>query len=313
MLDDFRIAKLLFNFLACGDGRLPEYKGNTLRDGFGYVFRDVVCSKEQKDCGICENRDNCAYVYLFETPVIQPEDKFSKYSDVPRPYIVDLCDTSKSVYARGDPFRFGLVLVGKAIDYLPHFIFCFDELGRRGLGKEKLKFDLQVVSAFDFAKGHWTPIYDPDANLLRDDFPTASAQQLPFNCKDTLTLDFLTPTRIKYREKYITDMEFHVMVRNLLRRITMLMLHHCDSDFDSDVNELIEHAKTVDVLRWDLRWRDWSRYSTRQRVSMELGGFMGSVTYEGDLDKFMPLIALGEQIHIGKNTTFGLGKYIINN
>jgi len=185
MLDDFRIAKLIFNFLACGDGRLPKYKGSTLRGGFGYVFRDIVCSKEQKDCGTCESRDNCVYVYLFETPVIQPEDKFSKYSDVPRPYIVDLCDTSKSVFARGDPFQFGLVLVGKAIDYLPHFIFCFDELGRRGLGKEKLKFDLQVVSGFDFAKGQWTPIYDPDTNLLRDDFPTASANQLPFNCKDT--------------------------------------------------------------------------------------------------------------------------------
>jgi CRISPR/Cas system endoribonuclease Cas6 (RAMP superfamily) len=42
---------------------------------------------------------------------------------------------------------------------------------------------------------------------------------------------------------------------------------------------------------------------------MKLGGIIGEVVYEGDLTNFVPLLKIGELTHIGKNTTFGLGKY----
>ena len=42
---------------------------------------------------------------------------------------------------------------------------------------------------------------------------------------------------------------------------------------------------------------------------MTLGGFMGSVTFKGDFGDFIPFLLLGEQVHVGKGTSFGLGKY----
>jgi len=39
---------------------------------------------------------------------------------------------------------------------------------------------------------------------------------------------------------------------------------------------------------------------------------VGTLTYEGELTPFLPLILLGQFTHIGKNTTFGLGKYVID-
>ena len=44
---------------------------------------------------------------------------------------------------------------------------------------------------------------------------------------------------------------------------------------------------------------------------MKMGGFIGSITFEGDFEKFMPFLLLGEFIHVGKGTSFGLGKYKI--
>jgi len=44
---------------------------------------------------------------------------------------------------------------------------------------------------------------------------------------------------------------------------------------------------------------------------MKLGGFVGNITFEGDLKEFLPFVKLGEYIHIGKQTSFGLGKYEI--
>ncbi|MBD3181259.1 CRISPR system precrRNA processing endoribonuclease RAMP protein Cas6, partial [Candidatus Poribacteria bacterium] len=156
-----------------------------------------------------------------------------------------------------------------------------------------------------------TTLYEIPQEFLTDYLPTVSASQLSTNSGDTITLEFLTPTRIKYRDRYINDLEFHILIRNLLRRISMLMLYHCNTELDADVNELIEKAKSVEVKNWDLDWHDNQRYSTRQKRRMKLGGVVGKVTYQGNLEPFIHLLALGEQVHVGKGTTFGLGRYII--
>ncbi len=44
---------------------------------------------------------------------------------------------------------------------------------------------------------------------------------------------------------------------------------------------------------------------------MMMGGFIGSVTFEGDFEEFMLLLLLGRYVHVGKGTSFGLGKYEI--
>lgn len=338
MLDEFKIAKFVFDFRAEEPGYLPGYKGGLLRGGFGYAFRSVACHHSREDCMGCGDRDNCAYSYIFETSPEKSEDSSYGYSDVSRPFVVEPGDTEKRDYRRGDPLQFGLVLIGRAIEYLPYFIFCFDELGRRGMGRSRTRFRLAAICGFDFHNEQWLPVYDPLSRSLSDNIPVAHADSFwPVGAegdaggsRDILTLEFLTPTRIKYRGKYITDLEFHVIIRNLLRRISMLILFHChdgvsghaqndkavkpfytNPDFEAYVNELITEAKMVDVRDWDLKWQDWERYSTRKNINIKLGGFMGHATYIGPLEKFMPIIALGEQIHIGKGTTFGLGKYTI--
>jgi CRISPR/Cas system endoribonuclease Cas6 (RAMP superfamily) len=42
-----------------------------------------------------------------------------------------------------------------------------------------------------------------------------------------------------------------------------------------------------------------------------MGGLVGRVTYEGDLSDYLPLLALGELVHVGKGTVFGNGQYQI--
>ena len=44
---------------------------------------------------------------------------------------------------------------------------------------------------------------------------------------------------------------------------------------------------------------------------MLLGGVVGQITYCGNLQEFLPLRRLGEYIHVGKGTSFGLGKYAL--
>jgi CRISPR/Cas system endoribonuclease Cas6 (RAMP superfamily) len=54
-----------------------------------------------------------------------------------------------------------------------------------------------------------------------------------------------------------------------------------------------------------------SRYSRRREVSHDLSGFVGEVTFEGELGMFLPYLKLGEYLHVGKNAVFGNGWYEI--
>ena len=108
------------------------------------------------------------------------------------------------------------------------------------------------------------------------------------------------------------DLEFHILIRNLLRRLSLLYYFHCNGDPSAwDFKGIIEKAKEVKVEKQNLRWYDWERYSGRQETTMKMGGFVGEITFEGEIVPFMPLIKTGEILHVGKGTGFGLGKYEI--
>ncbi|MCL0035020.1 CRISPR system precrRNA processing endoribonuclease RAMP protein Cas6, partial [Dehalococcoidia bacterium] len=137
-------------------------------------------------------------------------------------------------------------------------------------------------------------------------------EETPGHTGRRLAIRFVTPTRIKYQGRIEPEVNFCVLIKNLLRRISLLSEMHCNSRLDLDYAELIEKAKNVRIINSNLRWYDWERYSSRQKAKMKLGGFVGNITFEGDLAEFMPFIKLGEYLHIGKGTSFGLGEYVIS-
>jgi CRISPR-associated endoribonuclease Cas6 len=124
-------------------------------------------------------------------------------------------------------------------------------------------------------------------------------------------LRFLTPARIKYNGKFIDDANFEIVIRNLLRRLSSIAEVHCGEKWELDWKGLIERSKEIKTVNSDLAWKDWERYSQRQDTKLKMGGFLGDIAFEGDLAEFMPYLKLGEFLHIGKGTVFGLGKYEI--
>jgi hypothetical protein len=103
------------------------------------------------------------------------------------------------------------------------------------------------------------------------------------------------------------------LVRNLIHRITALSLFHCDAKWPDDavIPDLIRVAEGVRLVRSDVRWVDWERYSSRQRAVMKFGGIVGEAVYEGGLEPLMPLILVGEGVHVGRHCVFGNGRYTV--
>ena len=68
-------------------------------------------------------------------------------------------------------------------------------------------------------------------------------------------------------------------------------------------------AEKIKTVADSTRWVESSRYSRRREVTHDLSGFVGEVTFEGELGPFVPYLKLGEYLHVGKNAVFGNGWY----
>ena len=52
-----------------------------------------------------------------------------------------------------------------------------------------------------------------------------------------------------------------------------------------------------------------NRFSARQKRKIPMNGFKGTLAFFGDYGSLLPLLKVGEYIHLGKDTVFGYGKY----
>ncbi len=299
---------------------LPAYKGSTLRGGFGNAFRRIVCALKSRECSGCLLKDRCIYSYVFETPPPPDTRIMRKYTSAPHPFIIEPPSGTRRGYGPEDELIFGLTLVGRAVDYLPYFIYTFDELGRTGIGRGRGKYELKKVTssgAGERDEDNGRIIYSDDDRTLKSFRPSVLNLESGILNPDspasgTLTLNFVTPARIIYNKHLVSDPEFHILIRNLLRRLSLICYFHCGGDPSAwDFRGIIEQAKDIRVKDKNLRWHDWRRYSSRQETKMNMGGFVGEITFEGDISPFTDLIRAGEILHIGKGTAFGLGKFHI--
>lgn len=287
------------------------YLGSTLRGAFGHVLRRIVCSTQRDDCQRCLLKSSCAYAYIFETPIPPEAEIMRLYRQAPHPFVIDMPFSRRVSYAPGDTLAFGLTLIGKGVEFLPYFIYAFQELGKIGLTRACARFTLISANSLD-GRGSEVPIWEhADSRLRATPYMLTDSLFVGESPVAPLTLDFLTPTRIKLEGALATELPFALLVRTLFRRVSALSYFHCGRRIAPLSKSLLTEADAVSCVSSNLRWEDWERFSARQQSRMKLGGFIGSVVYSGNIAPFWPLVRLGQFIHVGKATAFGLGKYSI--
>ncbi|PIP15700.1 MAG: hypothetical protein COX46_05220, partial [bacterium (Candidatus Ratteibacteria) CG23_combo_of_CG06-09_8_20_14_all_48_7] len=194
---DFTFNLYTFNLTAQEDLFLPSYKGATFRGAFGYALRKTICTLPGKICQECLLHTTCVYPYIFEpSPETFKINVPKRFQDLPRPFVLRPPRTKSRRILKSSPFNFELVLVGKTTDYLPYFIFTFNELGKFGLGKKRGKFDLIYVT-----DSVGNQIYDYKTHVIKDTGKVLSWKELVSEWKSPITLNFINPTRLKEEGK----------------------------------------------------------------------------------------------------------------
>ena len=308
-----KVGRYIFSCRMNDDAVLPPFKGSALRGVLSHAVKRITCTLKLQECAGCLLAGTCVYCFLFE-----PETAMSAAGEgavstrPPKPYVLDYENSEKRLFRKGEQFGIPILLLGRANEYLPHLIFAFKELGHLGLGRnldgKRADFSLEQVFSNDKL------VYDSTHDRLDPPGPIElSLPRLSGGPEENskISLLFETPLRVKDRNSFARDLPFSLLIRTVLRRISSIELFHGDGDPGLPYKELIEVANHVATLEDHLAWKENPRFSFRQNRKMFLGGLAGSITYEGNLRRFLPLLQYGEQVHIGKQTTFGLGKYRI--
>ncbi len=307
-LPEVPFLRLRVTFTARRRGELPAYKGSLLRGAFGHALRRAVCAMGPKEaCGRCPLREGCIYTSIFE-PLAgrRPPPFLAGLPSSPRPFVFEPRG-SRRRFGPGEALGFDLLLFGAAVKLQGYAVLALERMARAGLGARRLPFALERVRSQD-AAGAWQVGYERGLRRWCGAVPAVRPRCAPLG-GERVRLRFATPTRLKVDGRLVDRVAFPTLAFKMLRR-TLELAHFFGPGerLDWSFEEQLERARRVRVVRSDLRWQDWQRYSNRQGTKMKLGGFVGEVELAGELEPFAPLLRTAEVVHVGKGATFGLGK-----
>jgi len=304
---NIRFVKLHFKAQMLTDSELPVYKTSMLRGGMGEMLLRLNCIRD-RDCA------NCG----FESECIVQRTMYSKFSgDKPAfitsgdsfGYILN-CEDFRTVLPAGEELEFSLTLFGKTIVYFNLFLQAYYALGMQGIGKGKARFRISEVRNIQRE-----PILDDDGNIHMARYKVETVaeyvkyrkKQLGLYAGDALNFRFRSPVSLKYQDQFLTKLEMRPMVESVLRRISIL-----------DYFEGME-LPMPDSKEWELPeiaeqrtgHVEVPRYSARKDEKMVFRGFVGEGQIRNITEPVLSVLLAGEILQIGKNTSFGFGRYVL--
>ncbi len=307
------VARYRFRFRLEGELILPVYAGSLLRGQFGAALRGAACMTRQPSCNGCPLRATCPYTRIFEAPPPLAHS-LQKFSAIPNAYVMEPPPMGLRDLPAGDTLSFHMVLAGDALEQLALVVFAWQRALAQGLTKSRSAADLLSVD-WVAADGTAQPVWRRDAPVLADHPATLAVPAAPA-ALNAITLRIHTPLRLQQQGQPLRPQQLtpRALIAALARRVALVMEFHADQpDWGAGVPEVVRRAEALEDQR-ELRWHDWTRYSSRQRQEMTLGGALGRWTLRGSADALAalwPWLWLGQWLHVGKNATMGMGGYTL--
>ncbi|MBR2046576.1 MAG: CRISPR system precrRNA processing endoribonuclease RAMP protein Cas6 [Agathobacter sp.] len=299
---DVRYIKLHFTLLFPEDCLLPVSKTSAIRGGMGEMLLRANCIRDRK-CEKCDFYNECIVQRTMYSQFDNKPDFITTGDSVG--YVVE-CENYQEIFEAGDTLEFNLILFGKTIVYFNQYLQALFALGQNGLGKNYAKF---VIAQVSNTKGQ--PILDGnDVYMKYYQVETLSAYvDYRLNQVDQEGIPnkivFYTPLTQKYKGEFLKAFDMDAITKSIQRRLYML---NCFEG--KDLASFYEAEFIIPkIMEQQVRDIHVKRYSSRQDAKMTLKGIKGEILLDAIPKELLELYLAGEVIHIGKNTSFGFGRY----
>ena len=117
-----------------------------------------------------------------------------------------------------------------------------------------------------------------------------------------------TPLRIRHGGHLVKKVSFQTLIRNITNRIIAITERYGGWADQEESDRLLSLAEKVRIVNEEIKVEKLERYSNRTNGKMDFSGLIGTIEYEGNLTPFVPWLYAAQRLHIGRNTTFGMGK-----
>ncbi len=220
-------------------------------------------------------------------------------------YLIE-CTDKRTEYKKGSRFEFSLILFGDSIAFFNTYLQAFYHLGMAGLGKDKSRFRIREV----YNTKNQRIVSDNNVDMSRyqinflSDYINFRKGELKQE-SGTWQLIFVTPLSMKYQQEYMERFYSEALVKGAARRVQMLDYY---IGTEAEIPQFVEYPQ---ITGQNMKKQYIKRYSSTQDSHMTLQGIIGSVTFDIIPEQCLDYLIAGEVTHIGKNTSFGFGKYII--
>jgi len=213
-------------------------------------------------------------------------------------------------FRAGEAFHFGLTLLGCAVDALAPCMAGLQAMAERGVGTNRVPFVIDVIEQ-RAPDGTWQALFSPARGMWLASPRVLNGTELP---QPALTHEvevaFLTPTSITEADAPCRNAPaFRTLMSRTLSRVLMIAseLHGVDLLDRPGKAELLGLAGEVRTLMDATCWQEVERFSPKEERQRQFGGLMGLASYQGDMAPFIPWLALGQALQLGKKTSFGFG------
>ena len=319
-----------------------DYTGSAFRGAFFRALMGRFCTnREAPSCQVCPLVAGCPVATLVTPMREEGIDLHGFGNDLPRPFVVWAPQKQEGRtyhrYEPGEPFTFGLTLIGKSAKLFPFVLRALQVMEQYGLGRpvrelqgQRGRFLLREVHAYHpfteqqqvlWRKGRAMPFHDllegtemrgTETSITGDDIAARALQLSP----EQVTLHFLSPTRLVADKQVLQRPTCYTLMLRLAERLEQLHYLYSTTPTQQQFGkewylQVGAAAGAVQLVSDQTHWVRVTSHSARQQRNMSLDGFVGRATYQGDLSRLRELLVWGEVIGVGKSVTKGSGHYRI--
>lgn len=195
------------------------------------------------------------------------------------------------------------------------YLQAFHYFGMQGIGRNHIRFQISrvtnsigktLVEGSSVFKERYKVMFVSDYVRYR----LKSADIRNVMNVDCCRLVFQSPLTLKYQGEIQKDFFPDALFAAIERRIYILNCYEGNRGYSK--NSLLSLEEHMPIRVNGKAWFEKiPRYSGTQNSKVEFGGIRGWCDLENIDDNMLTLLLTGELLHIGKNTSFGFGKYTL--